>query len=233
MSFDTIVSEFEVSRYADKFIGLWESHPCHEDSLSLRIYPNGEVMLTGTVPRYNKRSMRRALLPNQTVSIDQTFIIKNCEYAKGSIQCVLINRDEKEARFILCDDHLIFGNYHLYKDTSIQHMAQEKSVRESRRSLRLSDIFGADSEDIAVEFEKSEKFDTPNRLVVSNLTLHERNSFTLGENMFEKLCIEDNCRNSYTLGEKFTRVRTESTAAFTDASSLESVDSAVTSGLAC
>jgi hypothetical protein len=174
-------------------------------------------MLSGTVPKYSKRSMRGALLPflEQTVKIDQTFIIKNCEYAKGSIQCIVVNRDDKETTFLLADDHLIFGNYHLYKDTSIQHMAQEKSVRESRRSLRLEDLFPVDSEDVAVEFERKE---TPNRLVVSNVTHHERNSFTLGENMFEKLCLEGG-RNSFTLGEKFARVHTPSTTAFTDSSS--------------
>lgn len=134
---------------------------------------------------------------------------------KGSIQCIVVNRDDKETTFLLADDHLIFGNYHLYKDTSIQHMAQEKSVRESRRSLRLEDLFPVDSEDVAVEFERKE---TPNRLVVSNVTHHERNSFTLGENMFEKLCLEGG-RNSFTLGEKFARVHTPSTTAFTDSSS--------------
>lgn len=189
-------SEFEGCRYAKKFVGHWQSHPCHKDKLTLKICPNGEVTLQGTVRRYQKKQLRRSLpLVAKNMHIDRTFSIRRCEYSKGAIQCVVVNRHDSEEHFVLADDHLIYGNYHLYKDCSIKHMVQERSVRESRRSLRLSDVFQDSESDVAVEFEP---LPMP-ALIVDVVSQFQRNSFVLDEKT--QLITPSTTRGASSLGD--------------------------------
>lgn len=181
----------------------------HEDNLSLSIYPNGDVTLIGTARKYSKKSFKRKLPLTQKKKVNRCFDIIRCEYVKGSIQCVVIDVEGVESVVVLADDHLIFGNYHLYQDKSIKQMTMEKHVRKSVQELTRC-CKKSDS-DVAAEFENPSSLNAPNKLTVSELTQFQRNSDTIGDKMFKRVMTPSTDADSLDAASEFSSGVTNAT----------------------
>jgi hypothetical protein len=111
--------------YSKCFVGNWQSHPFHDEKLSILIYPNGQVHISGSVPKKTRNPLHKLQKDKAILDMENAYIIQEYSFRNGSLCCNASSR-YSEISLVLSDKNLVInGIYHLYKDEDIINMNQE------------------------------------------------------------------------------------------------------------